>query len=336
LDHGKKKTPYSTKLNCLLIALSSRRYTGATVSRDNLEDAEDSDDPWARHIDIGDSEEEGEEQDNDSEINRNGVEDEEESEEEEQESGSIEGGDSDDIDLANGISSQDSEDEEDIEGDEEEGQGEAEESWRQDQSSKIRAMLQNTSLNTSNIARGQQADIEKAKAVKIQRQTFDTLLNCRIRLQKAIISTNNMALEENKETASQSVIESAEAAAHRLLENITALRSDLDEARTGQKRKRAHFDHSTPSADIWSQIREQDSEERYHAILEKWSAKTKNTSLSASKGRLNAGVDQKLSDVLKAQIQDTSRLLAKTHTPRSCAPLHLKAGIASSVDIYDG
>lgn len=201
-------------------------------------------------------------------------------------------------------------------------------------------MFQDTKSFTSTLAAGAQSDIAKGQAVKKQRKTFDTLLNTRIRLQKALISTNSMAAEAHKEAEPPaSSIEAAEAAALTLLNNLTDLRLSLEESRTGNKRKRDAFDAQTPSNDIWNTITSTDKSALPHrkAILERWSNKTRATTVTNNKNRLNASATQTLTEVLDTQLQ-SSHLVTRTQTPRSCAPIQSNAsnkGSQPDPAIYD-
>lgn len=302
---------------------------------------EDSDDPFARKYD----EEESEEESDEEQAHGDGViggEEISEDEQEEEEAFDLDDVDSDeemgDSEEGNDDSEGDENDETDATEDEED---ESDESDQEDgdQTAKLREMMKDTSLVASTLSQAAQADIEKGKAVKTQRKTFDTLLNSRIRLQKALISTNSLAAEPHSTTTTpEPAIEAAEAAALTLLNNLTNLRSTLDEARTGQKRKRpSPYTPSTTSSEIWQHISSAEGPARKHrnTVLEKWSLKTRGAALNTNKGRLNASATQTLTDVLTAQLQDTTRLLARTQVPRSCAPLQSAANLPISEKIYD-
>jgi protein AATF/BFR2 len=223
--------------------------------------------------------------------------------------------------------------------DDEDEEQEEDDDDEDDPANTVRKLMQDTSLVASTISQAAKSDVEKGKSIRIQRKTFDSLLNTRVRLQKALISTNSMASETHaKATAPDDSIQAAETAALTLLSNLTDLRSSLDEARTGQKRKRSTpYTSSTPSSEIWSEIKATESKSRPHrnVTLEKWSTKTRGATISNSKGRLNATAQQTLTDVLNAQLQDSTRLIARTQVPRSCAPLQSAANVPSSEDIYD-
>ena len=191
---------------------------------------------------------------------------------------------------------------------------------------------------TSTLAAGAQSDVAKGEAVKTQRKTFDTLLNTRIRLQKALISTNSMAAEQHKEvTAPDASVSAAEAAALTLLNNLADLRISLEESRTGEKRKRTTFDAATSSSHIWSSIQGTEKAAVPHrkAVLERWSNKTKATTVTNNKARLNASAQQTLTEVLDSQLT-SSHLVTRTQTPRSCAPLQsAHKGAQPDAAIYD-
>jgi protein AATF/BFR2 len=314
------------------------QYTGSRISRDAA-DEDDSDDPFARGFDGEDSEEENSEGQVEAE------------DEVEYGEGVLptEGGDEDDA-LEDGderMEDFDSEDEGDDDGEDEDedGKGEGEDQDTSDTSdddaadvtSKLREMMKDEKSLNSTISQAAIADVTKGQAIKSQRKTFDTLLNTRIRLQKALISTNSMATEAySKETAPEASIEAAETAALTLLNNLTNLRSSLDSARTGEKRKRLEFTPSSTSTEIWSAIKVDEKAALPHrkAIIEKWSLKTRGAAVSSSKGRLNTSVGQTLTDVLTSQLQDMPRLVARTQVPRSCAPLQSTSNVPSK-DIYD-
>lgn len=301
-------------------------YGGRTVSRKELEDS-DSDNPFAKGFDDVDSEEEDDFKDGMNGLEINGEDDSEE----------------DDVDPE-----MDDDKDEDMDGEDEDEQDEDESGDEEDGNEKnpdasaVRNILQDTKAFTSTLAAGAESDIAKGQAVKTQRKTFDTLLNTRIRLQKALIPTNSLAADSYKGAAAQSSsIEAAEAAALKLLKNLTHLRSSLEDARTGSKRKReaTTFDSTTPSSKIWSAISSPEKSAMAHrkVVLERWSTKTRATTVTNAKNRLNASATQTLTEVLDAQLT-SSHLVTRTQIPRSCAPIQSNAsnkGSAPMPEIYD-
>lgn len=309
-------------------------YKGRAISRNDLDES-DSDDPFAKGFDEGDSEDEdddvengvggidlngdGQDSDEDMDSDMEDVDDEDEDEDEDEE--------------ADGDSDEDG-------SEAPEGSDDESDSGAKPDASKIRSLMNATKSFASTISSGAQEDIAKGEAVKTQRKAFDNLLNTRIRLQKALIATNSMAAEPHKEeTAPASSVQAAEAAALTLLNNLTNLRTSLEEARTGQKRKRTTFDSTTPTSEIWSSISAAEKAVHPHrkAVLERWSTKTKATTVTNNKNRLNASVTQTLTEVLDAQL-NSSHLITRTQTPRSCAPVQASAstkGAEPDPAIYD-
>lgn len=235
-------------------------------------------------------------------------------------------------------SEEDEEDEEGTDEDDDESGGKGSEDGAKDSAAAVRDLMKDTKTFSSTLAAGAQSDVAKGEAVKSQRKTFDTLLNTRIRLQKALIATNSMAAEPHRaEKVPDASIEAAETAALTLLNNLTNLRLSLEGARTGHKRKRAQFDSSTPASEIWARIQSTEASALPHrkAVLERWSTKTKATTVTNSKARLNASAQQTLTEVLDSQLT-SSHLVTRTQTPRSCAPIQSSAkAVQPDPDIYD-
>jgi protein AATF/BFR2 len=309
------------------------KYAGRGVSRKELEDS-DSDDPFARGFDEADSgESDGEDGHGIEGLQIDG-------EDDSQEDDGLNGDFDEDMDdetdedeMGSGAKD-DSDGEDDIEGSDGDESGDDTKAG----ASAVRDMMKDSQAFASTLAAGAQSDIAKGEAVKTQRKTFDTLLNTRIRLQKALISTNSMVAEPHKTSpAPDASVEAAEAAALTLLNNLTNLRLSLEEARTGNKRKRAQFDSSTPTSEIWADIQKTETASLSHrkAVLERWSNKTKATTVTNNKARLNASAQQTLTEVLDSQLT-SSHLITRTQTPRSCAPLQSSVkAVQPDPSIYD-
>jgi protein AATF/BFR2 len=187
-----------------------KQYSGKNVSRQDLENS-DSDDPFARVDDDVDSEDDSEGDDDEGDfseglnalIDGDVGSDEEEDDDEEM--------DSDDVDMDG-----EEKDEDESEADDQDDSEDDDESADEGKSgaAAVRDLMKDAKAITSTLAAGAQEDVAKGQAVKTQRKTFDTLLNSRIRLQKALISTNSMAAEEHKEaTVPDASVSAAEAAA---------------------------------------------------------------------------------------------------------------------------
>lgn len=185
----------------------------------------------------------------------------------------------------------------------------------------------------SNISAATKADATKGKAIKKQRSTFDSLLNTRIKLQKALIATNSLpttttAPEDTK------AIKAAEQAALNLWNTITSLRHTLQPPSTPIPHPATP---STPLSTLWAATHDPTtaSLSAHRATLTKWSHKIRppGAALLASRNKFSQSPShQPLTAVLDAHLSGTQaqKHIAKARTPRSCAPLQV-----ASTDIYD-
>ncbi|KAJ9640520.1 rRNA-processing protein bfr2 [Coniosporium apollinis] len=314
------------------------QYKGSRVSRDAVLE-EDSDDPFARGFDEESSEDEDEEGSlnpangayagEDEEASATGSEDDFSGEDEE-----FDGMSDEDATSATDISdeSPDEDDGVDVDGDD---------GADIDRTELRKIMAEEQKSVAATISQAAQEDAKKGRAVKTQRTTFDSLLNCRIRLQKGLISTNSLpSADSNNETDGShdgDAVRAAENAALNLLNSLNSLREAIDTARTGTKRKRTEYTTSSSASFIWEQMQSYESVSHPHrqAVLQKWSAKARGASVLPPSRRLNAAAEQTIVDVLDAQLADPSRLVKRTRTPRSCAPVQAAAGVMESADIYD-
>ena len=64
----------------------------------------------------------------------------------------------------------------------------------------------------ASLSKAAKADVKKGRAIKHQRKTFDSLLNTRIKLQKALIATNSMGSPTTESTDHLKAIEATEKA----------------------------------------------------------------------------------------------------------------------------
>lgn len=228
----------------------------------------------------------------------------------------------------------DEESNDDEESDEEDGD---EESARRAELKKMMSEEQKTVVAT--ISQAAKADAEKGTAVKAQRKTFDSLLNVRIRLQKALVATNSLSAAEAKKDE-QTPYKAAEEAAVKLLNTLNAMRHELDKSSsTGKKRKFRAIDIDTSSADIWAKLQDSETQglPKRQATLEKWSSKVRGTTATPVSRKLNQTADQSITDVLTEQLSGTNgeRLVKRTHMPRSCAPVQVKAKLVEDASIFD-
>ena len=99
----------------------------------------------------------------------------------------------------------------------------------------IKAMMAQTRSTAASQAARQ--DVEKGAAIRHQRKTFDSLLNARVKLQQALITSNTLpTLEIDDVSANTEGFDKAEAALGRLLETMDELRLTVADQQTGSKR----------------------------------------------------------------------------------------------------
>ena len=181
------------------------------------------------------------------------------------------------------------------------------------------AESQSTVLATISLAA--KADATKGRAVQRQHSTFDTLLNTRIRLQKALSATNALSATPlpAEETAT---IHAAETAALALFGSLSALLHALHPSLSPLP----PATRTTPTSALATAAHALSTASRPHhrATLAKWAAKTHLPSTLPPRSRLTPQpTTQPLLSVLDAHLSPASlpRLLARTRLPRSSAPL---------------
>lgn len=158
----------------------------------------------------------------------------------------------------------------------------------------------------SALSAGANADAKKGQAVKQQRQTFDRLLDARIKLQRGITAINELAAETISDEEVKTAARSAEDAALTLWSTIDSIRCHILSTRestsdSSLKRKRAlKPTRSTSLADLWEQTTslESHAHPERRGIIDKWHSKTQPI--------IDAG--QQRSKLLKPSQAGTSRL----------------------------
>ncbi|KAI5204522.1 TRAUB-domain-containing protein [Aureobasidium subglaciale] len=289
------------------------RYDGAQISRDAATgEDEDEDDPFSKGFDEEESEDDV---DDAAELSASGDEDEDVSDED------MEDGDES---PATDMSDEDDEDSDD------EDNGEVE-----DKTELRKMMAEEQKTVAASLSQAAKQDAEKGRAVKAQRTTFDSLLNTRIKLQKALIGTNTLTgviatSPPTKDT--QDAFLAAETAAFTLWSTLNSLRETLESNRTGRKRKHDAYTLDTPTSDLYAYMKSQELsvQPTRATILEKWNQKARGASAITTKNKLNnTSSNQSLVDILQEQLHG-DRLTKRARTPRSCAPLQLSQPAAAA------
>ncbi|KAJ8062895.1 hypothetical protein OCU04_008145 [Sclerotinia nivalis] len=193
------------------------------------------------------------------------------------------------------------------------------------------------------ISQAAKADADKGNAVKQQRKAFDSLLNVRIRLQKALVATNSLAAANDKdqEDSDENPFQAAEEAAIKLWNTIDGLRHDLSKAsstsKTGQKRKRG-IDSATSSSAIWERMQASEvaNIDTRQTVLEKWSSKVRTTTALPISRKLNPNAPQQsITSLLQDTLSSSEHLISRTKVPRSCAPVQKQMKLTTDPNIYD-
>ncbi|KZF21014.1 TRAUB-domain-containing protein [Xylona heveae TC161] len=238
-------------------------------------------------------------------------------------------------------------DQDEIDDDEDEESEDGEESEDEDEPLKdedseraaLREMMSSEQKNvTAIISQAAKVDAEKGEAVKQQRQTFSTLLNTRIRLQKALVATNTFSAADDASEADAAAVRSAEEAALSLWNTLDSFRVSLSSARTGSKRKHSAIDIDNASPEsLWSRMQEHESQllPARKLTLEKWSAKVRSANAAPVTRKLNTASEQTITDVLTSHLANSERLVKRTQIPRSCAPLQASKGAQEIPEVYD-
>lgn len=191
----------------------------------------------------------------------------------------------------------------------------------------------------ASLSKAAKADVAKGRAIKHQRTTFDSLLNTRIKLQKALIATNSMDTSASESNDHPKAIEAAEKAALKLWDTISDLRSSLQPS-SSRTLPYTSSTQSKLSSSLWKTMQEHEavSIPKRRANLTKWSQKTNPATALPRAGKFSQTPSQQpLTSVLDQHLSGSNaeKLIQKTRIPRSCAPIQASSRIPSSPSIYD-
>ncbi|KAJ5172026.1 Protein bfr2 [Penicillium capsulatum] len=246
-------------------------------------------------------------------------------------SGIVSSGMAEDTDASEGNEDEDDEgedeedeaDEDDEDDDDSGDDANAENKSSNDREELRRLMATDQKTIASTISQAAKADAAKGKAVKIQRTTFDCLLNTRIKLQKGLSAVNELTAGEKSgeeldsgegsgddESADAAAIKSAETAAFTLWSTLEELRTALADAhaKDGKKRKRpSPITSAISTTSLWERMADLETESLAHrrAILDKWSSKVRGTpsALPNARGKLlGSSGQQNITAVLDAHV----------------------------------
>lgn len=159
----------------------------------------------------------------------------------------------------------------------------------------LRALLSSdTAAVASSISAAASADARKGRAVKAQYQTFDRLLDARIKLQKGLTAANSIT-PVHELSEHRSAITAAEEAALTLWNTIVTIRHAFAEAQSqthdsGREKKRKRPPPATPSTPLSALCSSNQSlfsttVPHHRTILNRWSAKMRASNPIATEPR---------------------------------------------------
>ena len=168
----------------------------------------------------------------------------------------------------------------------------------------------------ANLSREVAADVLKGKAVLQQQAAFAALLNCRIRLHKALTTVRDIASLSSSPgstiSSTPAAVESAQLASLALWNSLNALQASLhvDESSTPKPRKKANNNTlSTPHSLLLStmQSHESSSNSPRRSVLSKWSVKTAPPSTLRSRNKFSTSTaPPPFLSVLDSQLSDSN------------------------------
>ena len=195
----------------------------------------------------------------------------------------------------------------------------------------------------SNLTNAAKVEAAKGKAIKHQRSTFDSLLNTRIKLQKALVATNSLQASLPPSVSSeqdQAAILAAEQAALNLWNTLDSLLTTLQAlSSTDSSKPPPAATPSTPVSTLQSRTLAPTTNRlpHYRSTRSKWSQNINPPPLPSRNKFSQTPSQQPLTTVLDQHLSGTNatKLLAKTRVPRSCAPVQAAEGLSSAEDIFD-
>ena len=197
-------------------------------------------------------------------------------------------------------------------------------------------MAESQKAVTSNLSQAAKSDVAKGRAVRHQRTAFDSLLNTRIRLQKALVAANSMSsvASVGSDQPEDPAVSAAEKAALKLWSTLDSLRDSLSLSTKPKVVEPVSANSSPSPSALWARMKDQDAQyqQSHRKTLDTWALKTAPiSSLPRANKFSTTPTQQPLSTVLEQQLQSQTnmeKLIAKTQVPRSCAPL--QAAVLSS------
>jgi len=197
---------------------------------------------------------------------------------------------------------------------------------------KIRAMLskdEDVSTLASSLSASANADVRKGRAVKQQYQTFDRLLDARIKLQKGVAAAKEFQLGSVSDEDVATAARKAEDAALNLWSTVDAIRRSMlddqqrnaDGRTTSKKRKQSlPATRATSVTELWERTGTTESAALPYrrAVLDKWSRNTRSSINAAPKSKLldpsQQAEQNKFTSVIDTYLTTERDKLVKTST----------------------
>lgn len=282
------------------------KYKGSVKSRDEL---------------YGDDDEEEEDEEEEDDDDENEIDDEDEDEEIDEEEDDNSGVDLDDADSSDESASDEESD----------SQANTE---LDHQRSKLKQLITSERKHiVSRLSQSATNDSLKGYAIQQQHKFFDKLIDSRLKLQKALINSNQLPVEHVE--VSSEKIEEAKTACYDLMDSIFKLRNELlvqdniskDAVKLPKKRSFDSYSSTT------TQFDEKLAKYR-HEILVKWSGKVQNSSGSnaLNQGKFKA-INQSFDQQVENNLHDMERFVKRTRlNRRQITPIGYKVPQPEQVD----
>ncbi|KAK5217250.1 rRNA-processing protein bfr2 [Exophiala xenobiotica] len=195
-----------------------------------------------------------------------------------------------------------------------------------------RKALRQAAFSTAGLASalsaGANADIKKGQAVKQQRQTFDRLLDARIKLQKGVTAMNDLSDASISEDEVKQAARQAEDAALALWSTIDSIRCTMlsaqdmpttTDSKTPRKRPFTAT-RATSLSELWQKTNDLEStiNPLRRSTLDKWHTKTQPAIDTAPRSKLlkpTQSSRSRLTDILDAYLGTESSKLTASSTP---------------------
>lgn len=180
----------------------------------------------------------------------------------------------------------------------------------------LKAHLSQASSLANGLAQAASSDVKKGQAVKAQYQTFDRLLDARMKLQRGVIASEAIRGQSSEPSFiadADSAILQAQKAALQLFDTISSFREDIYKVQLPEhvsKKRKTRTDDGLPNLkSLWNEMTALEEDVRSSRIktIDKWSNKVRaadpSRTASTSKNRFNSSIqDDRVSAILETYV----------------------------------